>query len=245
MSPLLTAEVCPRLIGVIDLLDGRAVHAIAGNRSQYHPVEFCQGDPQVLQQHYARLGIGKLYIADLNSITRGEIDFETLDAVCSSTEATEVLIDIGWKCEDADKTAAVERLSSRHPATTWIACTESAMSLSALDALAALVGAPRVLLGLDYRSGELIARVSDEADWIEHALQLGCGGAVILDLSSVGTSRGPSTTETCQRVRRLAPEWRIHSGGGIRSTSDVRMLAEAGCDRCLVGTALYGQSANS
>jgi phosphoribosylformimino-5-aminoimidazole carboxamide ribotide isomerase len=240
LSDLLSAETIHRLIGVIDLLQGRAVHAVAGDRDHYRPVEFCDGDPRTLGDHYARLGVSRLYIADLDAITGGPIQVESIDRICRTAVAGETLVDIGWTGDEDDgKDREVAKLSAKYPHMLWIAATESARWVAALEKLAGSVGPARALIGLDYRGGELIAEDGDERSWIEHAVQLQCGGAVILDLASVGTSRGPSTLEICRRVRRLGPTLPLYSGGGIRSADDVRLLTEAGCDRCLVATALH------
>src|SRR5438093_937327 len=68
-------ETAVRLIGVIDLLGARAVHARAGRRDRYQPVEAVArfsipaGDPLSLARAYTdHLGITELYIADLDAI---------------------------------------------------------------------------------------------------------------------------------------------------------------------------------
>src|SRR5215216_5550377 len=59
-----------RIIGVIDIRGGRAVHAVAGARAAYAPVG--HGDALTLARDYVeRLGVRELYIADLDAITGG------------------------------------------------------------------------------------------------------------------------------------------------------------------------------
>ena len=66
-----------RIIGVIDILDGRAVHARAGNRSAYAPIERAagvriDGNVEALARVYVEtLGVKELYVADLDAIGRG------------------------------------------------------------------------------------------------------------------------------------------------------------------------------
>ncbi len=53
------------MIGVIDLLDGQAVHARGGRRDEYQPI----GDAVELARMYVdRHGVKELYVADLNAI---------------------------------------------------------------------------------------------------------------------------------------------------------------------------------
>ena len=64
-----------RVIGVIDLAGGRAVHARHGVRARYAPVGIAagcpiDGDPIALARTYVdRLGLTELYVADLDAIT--------------------------------------------------------------------------------------------------------------------------------------------------------------------------------
>jgi phosphoribosylformimino-5-aminoimidazole carboxamide ribotide isomerase len=240
LNDLLSAEVITRIIGVIDLFGGRAVHAIAGDRDHYRPVEVCGGDPNTLAAQYGKLGAAGLYIADLDAITGGDIQVAAINSICRSADDDVVLIDVGWTgSEDAQTREAISKLALAHQSSLWIAATESAQSCEALGELAELVSPDRVLLGLDYRGKDLTAVDHAEHVWVDRATQLGCCGAVILDLATVGTSVGPATIDVCERVRRLAPTLTLYSGGGIRSAADVRSLIQAGCDECLVATALH------
>src|SRR5690348_15038298 len=66
-----------RIIGVIDILAGRAVHARAGNRAAYLPIEraagvVIDGDVEALTRVYVEtLGVKELYVADLDAIAHG------------------------------------------------------------------------------------------------------------------------------------------------------------------------------
>jgi len=239
LNGLLSADILSRLIGVIDLLDGRAVHAIAGNRDDYRPLEWCGGKPLALNDFYRDLGTTGLYVADLNALTGSLIQSESISAICASATSDEVLLDVGWTGgEEQQSAAVVAQLAGNHPNTKWIAATESAESIDAVGKLAQLVSADRVLIGLDYRQEELIAGDGNEASWIARASELRCAGVVILDLATVGTSQGPSTGEICRRIKTQAPDLTIYSGGGVRTADDVQCLVDAGCDRVLVATAL-------
>ncbi len=238
MNDLLSDDILAKLVGVIDLRHGQAVHAIAGDRDYYQNVEFCGGDPIGLAEHYSQLGVTELYVADLDAIIDGTVQVEAIEAVCHCVASSKMVIDIGWTGkENKESRDAIAVLTDRHANVCWIAATESAKTAGALAELAELVSAERVFLGLDYRNGQLIGS-KDEAEWILAATELGCCGVVVLDLASVGTGAGPSTMEICRRVKQLAPRLLVYSGGGIRTAEDVSELVEAGCDRCLIATAL-------
>ena len=83
------------MVGVIDLLGGKAVHAIAGERAKYKPVSFCDGDAGKLLQYYQRLGIRSFYIADLDSIGGGQLQAGLLQELGAHVDG-DLLVDPGW-----------------------------------------------------------------------------------------------------------------------------------------------------
>ena len=244
MIDLLSASAAARLVGVIDLKDHQAVHAVAGNRDQYQPVRFCDGDPQRLAEHYLRIGLREFYVADLNAIGGSAIAVDAIDRICSRVGEARVLVDIGWSGGPATDQACrtrgdVAELSEKFPMTQWIAATEAMQSRLALGELAQLIPNDRLLIGLDFK-GDVLSGRHRVADWIDEGLQLGIAGAVILDLGGIGTESGPTTRPQCKTVHDLAPHWTIYSGGGIRDAQDVDSLIAVGCNRCLVATAIHG-----
>lgn len=241
MNDLLSDELVARIIGVVDLLGGRAVHAIAGDRDRYRSVVFCHGDPVALSGHYRDLGLSALYLADLDSIQGRDIQTEHINAICDAACGRDILVDIGWTGEETSGARdVIGSLARKHRSSRWIAATESCRSTGAIVDLAEVVSRKRVMLGLDYRMGQLLSAGVKEDEWVDCATEVGCHGAVILDLARVGRSQGPATMRACERVKRRAPSLSIYAGGGIRAADDMRLLIRAGCDRCLVATALHG-----
>ena len=102
-----------------------------------------------------------------------------------------------------------------------------------------MIAPQRLLLGLDFADGKLQGLLGLQ-DWIELATRYEFAGAVVIDLASVGGGNGPTMQATCQMIKSMLPNWTLFSGGGIRDHDDVRSLIDAGCDRCLVATALHG-----
>ncbi len=241
MNPALANRLCDGidLIGVIDLIGGRAVHAIAGNRKSYRDVSCCGGDPLALAQHYVALGLTSLYVADLDAISGKAIQTEALRSLLE-VGVQQTMIDVGWRGDEShSRRQQVIDLALRYPAACWIAASESCRSADALVALVGCVSATSTLLGLDYRQGKLLSYGPSESDWIAAAIRAQCAGAVILDVAAVGTGDGPVTAETCQRIRTSAPPLKLYSGGGIRNCEDAQSLIDAGCDGVLMATALY------
>lgn len=239
MNDLISPKVVSRLVGVVDLKNRQAVHAVSGKRESYQPVVFCDGDPIELIGHYLGLGIQTLYVADLDSIGGGQVQADIIEQLCRLSHPHQVLVDIGWTGSETrgtmDQLATISETNSH---SRWIAATESMTSTEALGQLAKRISPKRLLLGLDFMDGELIGPIG-LTTWVDSALQLGFAGAVVLDLASVGKPTGPTTQSLCQSVKCLAPNWTLFSGGGIQTTDDIGSLIDAGCDRCLVATALH------
>lgn len=245
MTAILTHLTRDVLVGVIDLLQSRAVHAVAGQRHRYQPVSFCDGDPIRLARHYRDLGLSELYVADLDAIVGRKVNAMALESIAVAFDGN-LIIDPGWtgNADDSlvDAMSVMESLSGR---SRWVAATESMMGANDLGRLADCVSPERVLLGLDYRMGRPLRsaktneNVIQDSEWIETAIRLGCAGSVLLDLASVGANSGPMTGGLCRRLKQKWPAAFVYSGGGLRSAEDVQELRQNGCDRCLVATALF------
>jgi phosphoribosylformimino-5-aminoimidazole carboxamide ribotide isomerase len=245
-----------RVIGVIDLAGGMAVHARRGIRARYAPVEVAAGrpiggDPITLARTYLNhLGLTELYAADLDAITSGAGRSATggdrgehqaivrelsamaplwLDAATSSPDDARLALDLGaWRV---------------------IVGLETLGSFDALRAICAAVGRERVAFGLDLRGGVPIAPRLDvspgEPEYLAaRAAEIGVGTVIVLDLARVGEAAGPDL-QLIARVRAAAPGTPLIVGGGMRGLEDLERLAEAGCDGALVATALHDSRLNA
>ena len=240
MSDTLTAEP-DSFLGVLDLKDGRAVHAVAGQRETYQMVK-CNltqsGDPMELARGYLRLGVGGLYVADLDAIERRRRNVAT---VCNLLElGCPVLLDAGFPLPHV-----FERFSNCWP----VVGTES---LTSLNQLVETSGPPidRIVLSIDLRDGAVISKGlslgdSRPLDVAVSAQRLGVRHLIVLELTSVGTAKGPNTVEICSQIHNEVPEIELLSGGGIRDKNDLISLENAGCKRFLIGTALHSGRKNS
>ena len=234
-----------RVIGVLDLLGGRAVHARAGQRERYRPVRAVagepigDGDPLALARAYIdRLGVSELYAADLDAIL-GRTPQDALVARLAATGAP-LWLDAGVSSgRRARQVLAVG-------ATRVVVGLETLPSWDALRAVSDEAGGDRVAFSLDLANGEPIfssaagATIPGEAaDRVAaRAAWAGVGGMIVIDLARVGTGRGPDTG-LIARMRDVAPGLTLVGGGGIRGLEDLRRLAAAGCDGALVATALH------
>jgi phosphoribosylformimino-5-aminoimidazole carboxamide ribotide isomerase len=229
-----------RVLGVLDLLNGCAVHARAGAREHYEPVRAVAGgaievgDAVAIARTYRdRLGLSELYAADLDAI----MGRPPQDALVSALAAAGPLwLDAGVSSLDGARhalTLGAERV---------IVGLETLGSWEALRAICAGVGAKRVALSLDLRNGEPLSRMTlppgSAAAVAAKAVEAGVHSIIVIDVARVGTGAGLDL-ELIALVREAVPQAMFLAGGGVRGFEDVERLAGAGCDGVLVGTALH------
>ena len=231
-----------KVIGVLDLLAGRAVHARAGVRERYAPVAGVAGMPiepgdalALARAYLERCRVLELYAADLDAIVHGTLQ-KTLVASLSSLGAP-LWLDAGVTSPEAAE-RAIALGASR-----VVVGLETLASFEALDEICRRVDGDCVAFSLDLRSGQPItARMpgvaTDSASHIaQRAASAGVAAIIVLDLARVGTGSGLDLA-LISRVRETAPHVMLLAGGGVRGEDDLVRLADIGCDGALVGTAL-------
>jgi uncharacterized protein related to proFAR isomerase len=226
-----------RVIGVLDVLAGRAVHARAGRRDSYEPVR--GGDAVALARWYMRdVGLTELYAADLDAIL-GRPRQDSLVASIAALGAP-LWLDAG-AASVGDARHALELAAA-----VAVIGLETLPSYGALAQICASVGGDRVAFSLDLRDGQPIVTsgVVDESAPNEpahvvagRAADAGVGALIVIDLARVGTGTGLDLALVA-RVRDAVPGLTLLAGGGIRGPEDLARLADAGCDGALVATAL-------
>lgn len=229
-----------RVVGVLDLLDGRAVHARAGARAHYEPVRAIAGrsieagDPLAIARIYRdTFGLTELYAADLDAIM-GRVP---QDALVSALAALGPLwLDAGVSSLDSARRAlmlGIDRV---------IVGLETLESWDALREICSGIGGERVAFSLDLRSGEPLTRgtgpSTSATDIASRAAEAGVQSTIVIDLARVGTGVGLDL-DLVARVREAAPQTMLLAGGGVRGLEDLERLACAGCDGVLVATALH------
>jgi phosphoribosylformimino-5-aminoimidazole carboxamide ribotide isomerase len=232
-----------RVIGVVDLLGGRAVRARGGRRAEYEPVRQVghstvrAGDAVAVARAYIdELGLRELYVADLDAILGAEPQTTIVSDLASLVER--LWLDAG--VTTVDRARAAVDLGARYV----VVGLETLSSFEALDAICAGVGGDRVAFSLDLRHGEPVVSSASVGITGESATRLAAraassnvGSVIVLDLARVGTAVGIDLP-LVERVREAAPDVALIAGGGVRGSEDLRRLAEAGCQGALVASAL-------
>lgn len=232
-----------RIIGVIDIRKGRAVHARGGVRDAYEPVRMVAGvdvggDAVLLARTYAeRLGVREMYVADLDAIAGGIAAMNAAAVSGIADVAAFLMVDAGVSSPGDARRVLDERASA------VVVGLETLGSFDSLDEICAAVGGDRVVCSIDLRDGAVIAAPNVAAaaptprEIAMRAAVAGVGGLVVLDLARVGGGTGVDL-DVLRAVRAAAPAVTLFAGGGIRDDTDLVGLTELGCDGALVATAL-------
>ncbi|MFD1332659.1 HisA/HisF-related TIM barrel protein [Methylopila musalis] len=207
------------VIPVIDLMDGRVVHARRGERGAYRPIAspFAPG-AEPLATAAALLALAPfraLYVADLDAIlNRGGHD-DVIAAIAAAHPGVEIWVDRG---------AAAGRAGAP------IVGTEShADACSLSDALTG-----DAILSLDHDADGPLGpvEVHDQPDrWPRRV--------IAMTLARVGAGAGPDLGRLAEVLAKAGPERAVYAAGGVRGEDDLAALASLGVAGALVATALH------
>jgi phosphoribosylformimino-5-aminoimidazole carboxamide ribotide isomerase len=243
-----------RVIGVIDLLGGRAVRARGGNRSSYEPIRSAAGfslppgDALSLARLYVdELGVRELYVADLDAIgsrlavqpehALQNTNFQVVSALADL--GVPLWLDAGVSSVDQARTAI--SLGASHT----IVGLETLRSFGALYDIAEAIGRERAAFSLDLRVGQpiapLLAQKAGSSGTPQaiaaRAADAGAASVIVIDLARVGSGGGPDF-DLMASIHHAIPDVPLLAGGGLRGLDDALKLVEAGCEGALVATAL-------
>ncbi|MFL6622831.1 MAG: HisA/HisF-related TIM barrel protein [Sulfurifustis sp.] len=218
-----------QLIPVIDLLKGQVVHARAGNRRAYQPLQSPLGggsDPVAVVQ--ALLGLHPFrtfYIADLDAIQRRGDNATIVRALQHRFPQVEWWLDAGFSDANAVADASAQGLG--HPV----------MGSETLADSAALLGAVRafghVILSLDFKHDAFLGPadvLASPSFWPERV--------IVMTLARVGTDTGPDFARLRQLCARDRGK-RFYAAGGVRGPADLEELERIGVAGVLLATALH------
>ena len=227
-----------RVIPVIDLKGGLAVHAVRGDRERYRPLRsrIAAGpDPVRLTRAVReRFGLDELYVADLDAIGGGAGSPEVVAALAHEAR---VMVDAGTATA-----TAIARLLDLGVARVVIG-TESLPGAEAFGRLRAELPDAPLVLSLDLRGGRLVSpdpALSGAAavDALARFAEAGAEEAIVLDLARVGSGVGPDVALIAE-IHAAFPDLELLAGGGVRDADDLRALRDTGAAGALVATALH------
>jgi phosphoribosylformimino-5-aminoimidazole carboxamide ribotide isomerase len=238
-----------QIIPVLDIAGGTAVHAQAGNRSQYAPLESQLTPGQVgdaaavLRAFHTELGIHQCYIADLDAIQGGPVQRTLIRELAAfhTGFAGALMVDAGTHLPEG----ALEVLSCG--ASEVVVGLETLHAFSDLEAIVSVVGPSRVVFSLDLRLGNPVLHSAmhdargatpDPVGLAEQAVGTGVDSLLILDLGRIGTGCGVDLG-LLESLRLRLPAIKLLAGGGVLTRLDLQRMRDVGCDGALVASALH------
>jgi len=227
-----------RIIPVLDIRCGVAVHAVRGDRHRYGPVKsvICSSsDPLDLAASFKQLGLEELYIADLDLIEGVGDNLKTISDIKSRLKLR-LLVDAG-----VDTVEAARRLVDIGVDEVVVG-TETLTKLSELGSIVEAIGSDRVAASIDLKGGRLLTRARElkglTAPEVARALSsLGVGELILLELERVGSQEGPDL-ELASRVLDEV-DVPLLVGGGVRHLDDLVALRRIGVAGALIATSLH------
>lgn len=226
----------------MDLLDGTVVHAVAGEREKYEPIDSVLTDtsaPVSIAYEFEKLGFEELYIADLNAIQNKGENISSIDRLSSETEF-DLLVDAGFKTSKEVKPYLGKGISK------IIFATETLQSFDEVEKVVDGYSVP-VIGSVDMKEGEVIANQFERrvtlAESIREFEDFGVSEIILLNLKRVGGSGGPDKS-LLQKAVGLS-DVPVIVGGGIRNLTDLQELKKLGAGGALTATAIHNGSIGS
>jgi phosphoribosylformimino-5-aminoimidazole carboxamide ribotide isomerase len=231
-----------RIIPVIDLLDGRVVHAVKGERQSYLPVRsvLCEShDPVTIAGVFRdKLGLREIYIADLDAIqSAGRIDHQQTIEILARRERMQIMLDAG--VYDIEK------------ARTWLGFgvhkiiigSETLREWDAVHRIPSAIDPDRLAFSLDLRSGSILSQCPalaalEPLEALNHLHAAGWPEVILLDLERVGSEAGADGI-LASGARSAFPELRLLVGGGVSNPEQLAALKASGIAGVLIATAFH------
>jgi len=227
-----------KIIPVLDILNGVAVHAVRGERKEYKPIRSVvsvSSDPSEVACAFEKLGFSELYIADLDAISGVSCSFSSIKQIA---DASNIGLIVDGGVSDIRRARELLQLG----VSKIIVGTETLTSVPFVEEVIRFLGRERVLLSLDLRNGQLLTKLgnytqTEPLSLLRRFCDTGLTQVVVLDLTRVGSSEGVNMVFLANLLRDFDID--VYVGGGVRSYADLLVLKELGVTGVLLATALH------
>jgi len=217
------------LIPVIDLAQGRVVHARRGRRDDYLPVRstLCRScEPTEVIAGLLRLHtFSTLYIADLDAIRGLDDQNCVLEKLRDCFPDLDIWIDPGINTRTRYHQWQQLALGSTVVGSETLSDSGLLQNTLAADT--------DTVLSLDFNADRLLGP-PDLLERSEHWPRR----VIVMCLDRVGSNEGPDT-ERMQQLRRKSPRSELFAAGGVRDVDDLLRLRQLGVTGALLASALH------
>ena len=229
-----------RLIPVLDLKNGLAVHAVRGERQKYQPVvsELSpEADPeQVAAGFRDQFGFTELYVADLDAILGKEKQHGLIRKLARQS-GMKLMVDAG--ASDVQSVRQILELGAQRA----IIGAETLTNWEAARKILDTFSQEKLVFSLDLRAGKVLSAYQPLAamqpiEALGSLVQAGWKEIILLDLGRVGAQAGIDR-ELLEKARQAFPDLTLLVGGGLRDVNDLVELRSTGIDGALIATMIH------
>ncbi len=217
------------IIPVLDLMNGKVVHAKHGDRQNYLPIQsvLCSSSqPLAIVDAFLELyPFKQLYIADINAIQKNGNHRNIISSITLAFPNLEIYLDAGFSStEDIN-------LFNEINATPVL----GSESLTSIEAYQAITNnhAKSMLVSLDFKNDVYQgppALLQDSKYWQNEL--------ILMSLSKVGSQSGPDL-EKLKHLKKMSPQTKIYAAGGVRDLGDLDTLKSENIDGALIASAIH------
>ncbi len=227
-----------KIIPVIDILNGKVVHAVKGQRHNYQPIKsvlFKSTEPLEVAKRFKALDFNELYVADLDAIIDCSMNFQTLKNIAEET-GLKLMVDAGITSIPRAKKLLDAGISK------LIIGTETLRSKKFVEQAVEIFGSDRVVVSLDLKGEKVLVKLGFDGCLspiclLQDFKRMSVSQVIVLDLARVGSGEGVNLGFLKKVIGEIEVD--VYVGGGVRDINDLVELKDLGVSGALVATALH------